>query len=118
MRADDTRRILVEAGAERPAGASRTLETTLNARKPMIWIAALICLALLTGAGAEQWTLWREQQAVEQARMENMRMQLDIDETRQALAQAQTPAAIERSARRLGYIYPGDTPIIIAQPHP
>lgn len=84
----------------------------------MLWIAGLICLALLIAAGAEQWTLWREQQAVAQTRLDNMRIQLDIDQTRQALAQAQTPDAIEREARRLGYIRPGETPIIIAQAQP
>jgi hypothetical protein len=32
--------------------------------------------------------------------------------------QAQSPDVIEREARNLGYIYPGETPVIIAQPQP
>ena len=121
MRADDARRILNTEEPERPDSPPDpplAAPTRLNVRKPMLWIAALICLALLVATGAEQWTLWQEQQAVEQTRVENMRLQLDIDQTRQAVAQAQTPDAIERAARNLGYIFPGDTPVIVAQPHP
>ena len=121
MRADDARRILRAEEPERPDSPpypSLAAPARLNVRKPMLWIAALICLTLLIATGAEQWTLWREQQAVGQARIENMRLQLDIDQTRQAVAQAQTPDAIERAARNLGYIFPGDTPVIVAQPHP
>jgi cell division protein FtsB len=111
----------MEEEPERPDGSPRaplTSEATLYARKPLLWIAALICLALLAATGAERWTLWNEEQAVAQTRMENARLQLDIDQTRQAVSQAQTPDAIERAARGLGYIRPGDTPVIIAQPQP
>jgi hypothetical protein len=32
--------------------------------------------------------------------------------------QAQSPDVIEREARNLGYIQPGDTPVVIARPQP
>jgi cell division protein FtsB len=118
MRPDDARRILTEEEPERPDASARAARPTLNARKPLLWIAALICLALLAATGAERWTLLREQQTIAQTRIENTRIQRDMEQTRQAVSQAQTPGAIEREARNLGYIRPGDTPVIIAQPHP
>ena len=105
MRPDDARRILPEDDAlERADGASRdalpdglaTREPPARPmRKPLVWLAALICLALLAATGGETWSLWQAQQAVDQA---------------------QSPGVIEREARHLGYIEPGDTPVIIAQP--
>ena len=85
-------------------------------RKPLVWLATLICLALLAATGGETWSLWQTQQAVMQTRGENQRIERDIQQTRQAVDQAQSPGVIEREARNLGYIEPGDTPVIIAQP--
>ena len=121
MRADDVRRILKGGEPQRPdgsPGARLSATERLNVRKPMLLIAALACLALLTATGAERWTLWQEQQAIAQTRAENQRIQRDTEQARQAAAQAQTPDAIERAARHLGFIYPGDTPVIITQSHP
>ncbi|HZC06432.1 MAG TPA: septum formation initiator family protein [Ktedonobacterales bacterium] len=116
MRPEDTRRILAEEETERPDRPPYAQPR--NARKPLLWVAALICLALLAATGGETWTLWQEQQTVAQTRSENQRIERDIEQTRQAARQAQTPSVIEREARNLGYIRPGDTPVIIAQPHP
>lgn len=85
-------------------------------RKPLVWLAALICLALLVATGGETWSLWQAQQAVAQTHSENQRIERDIQQTRQSVDQAQSPGAIKREARNLGYIEPGDTPVIIAQP--
>ncbi|HEX5571022.1 MAG TPA: septum formation initiator family protein [Ktedonobacterales bacterium] len=126
MRPDDARRILPEDDAlERADGASRdalpdglaTREPPARPmRKPLVWLAALICLALLAATGGETWSLWQAQQAVTQTRVENQHIEHDIQQTRQAVDQAQSPGVIEREARHLGYIEPGDTPVIIAQP--
>lgn len=121
MRADDTRRILRREEPKRLDGSPDPLLTAterLNVRKPMLLIGALICLALLTAIGAERWTLWQEQQAVAQTHAENQRLQRDTEQAQQAAAQAQTPDAIERAARNMGFIFPGDTPVIITQPQP
>jgi cell division protein FtsB len=117
MRADDTQRILTEQEPECPDGSPQT-PPTRSGRKPLLWLAALICLALLAATGGETWTLWREQQMVAQARGENQRIERDIQQTRQAVNEAQAPGVIEREARNLGYIRPGETPVIIAQPRP
>ena len=119
MRADDARRILNGEEPERPDSPDApppAATERLNLRKPMLLFAALICLALLTATGAERWTLWQEQQVVAQTRAENQRIQRDIDQTQQAATQAQTPDAIQRAARNLGFIFPGDTPVIITHP--
>ena len=119
MRADDARRILNGEEPERPGSPDApppAATERLNLRKPMLLFAALICLALLTATGAERWTLWQEQQVVAQTRAENQRIQRDIDQTQQAAMQAQTPDAIQRAARNLGFIFPGDTPVIITHP--
>ncbi len=118
MRADDTQRILTEEGPQRPDGSSRVAPSARAVRKSLLWIAALICLALLAATAGEMWTLGHERQMVAQTRSENQRIARDIQQTRQAVDQAQAPDTIEREARNLGYIYPGETPVIIAQPQP
>ena len=117
MQADDPQRILVEGVSASVEQRDATVRGS-RARRPLRWAAALICLALLAATGAERWTLWQEQQTVTQTQHENARLERDIAQTRQAVSQAQTPDAIERAARHLGYIRPGDTPVIIAQPQP
>jgi cell division protein FtsB len=87
-------------------------------RKPLLWLAALICLALLAATGGETWSLWQAQQSVAQTQSDNQRIERDIQQTQQAVNQAQSPGVIEREARNLGYIQPGDTPVVIARPQP
>jgi cell division protein FtsB len=87
-------------------------------RKPLLWLAALICLALLAATGGETWSLWQAQQSVAQTQSDNQRIERDIQQTQQAVNQAQSPDVIEREARNLGYIQPGDTPVVIARPQP
>ena len=122
-RPQDTRRILPEGVSARPDGALEDTPATVQpparpVRRPLLWLAALICLALLAATGGETWSLWQAQQAVAQTRSDNQRIERDIQQTQQAVNQAQSPGVIEREARNLGYIYPGDTPVVIAQPQP
>lgn len=122
-RPQDARRILPEDVSARRDDVSEGDPATIQpparpVRKPLLWLAALICLALLAATGGETWSLWQAQQAVTQMRSDNQRIERDIQQTRQAVSQAQSPGAIEREARNLGYIYPGDTPVVIAQPQP
>lgn len=120
MRPDDARRILPEGAVARPAeGAPATSQPPARpVHKPLWWLAALICLALLAATGGETWSLWQAQQAVAQTRSDNQRIERDIQQTQQAVGQAQSPDVIEREARNLGYIEPGDTPVVIARPQP
>lgn len=106
------------AAADAPDAPASPTRAPLSARALMLWAAALACFALLVFSSAERWSLWQEQQAVAQTQAENLRIQLDIDQTRGAVAQAERPETIERMARRLGYIRPGDTPVIIAVARP
>ncbi len=122
-RPQDARRILPVGVSAPPDGALENAPATVQpparpVRKPLLWLAALICLALLAATGGGTWSLWQAQQAVAQTRSDNQRIERDIQQTQQAVNQAQTPGAIEREARNLGYIYPGDTPVVIAQPQP
>jgi len=118
MRVDEPQRILTEGASEPTADPAPRGRQGSRAQRPLRWAAALICLALLAATGAERWTLWQEQQTVAQTQAENAGLQRDIEQTRRAVSQAQTPDAIERAARHLGYIRPGDTPVIIAQSQP
>ena len=120
MRPDDARRILPEGASARSSAGALTMgqPPMRPVRKPLLWLAALICLALLAATGGETWSLWQAQQAVAQTRSDNQRIERDIQQTRQAVSQAQSPDVIEREARNLGYIEPGDTPVIIARPQP
>lgn len=98
--------------------ASGGARPSWDVRRPMLVIAAALVLILLVATGIERWTLWQEQQAVARAQAQNAQLQRDIAQTRQAVTLAQQPAMIEREARRLGYIRPGDTPIIVVTHQP
>jgi cell division protein FtsB len=79
----------------------------------IVWCTALLCLLLLLATCGQAWNVYglnqqvaSQQQAVKQLESQNRQLQSAI----QAL---QDPATIEQEARRLGYIYPGDQPVVV-----
>lgn len=114
----------VEAGPEGPRRAAlreereEALALTAEPRPPLIsrvivWCTVIICLLLLLATFGQAWNVYglnqqvaAQQQAVQQLADQNQQLQ-------SAIRVLQEPGTIEQEARRLGYIYPGDQPVVV-----
>lgn len=117
------RRPLAE-GAKEPGRAvlpeeqDELLALPTEARPPLlsrviVWCTVLLCLLLLLATFGQAWNVYQlnqqvaaQQQAVNQLTAQNHQLQSSI-------RMLQDPATIEQEARRLGYIYPGDQPVVV-----
>ncbi len=106
---------IIGSGASHPAGAPG--RTTLASRT-LFWALLAICAALLVATLSEAWVRHGVEVQVEQTQAQNAALQRDTTATRQAIATAESPAAIEAKARAWGYIRPGDVPVIVVTPTP
>lgn len=97
------------AGVTAPKGEPRPslLASTI------IWGTIAFCGLLLLASIGEAWNVHRlnqqiaaSQQAVDQLQAQNQALQHNIQDLQQ-------PGTIEQEARKLGYIFPGDQPVVI-----
>lgn len=95
-------RRIIEQG-RRPVLGARTL----------LWAILCVCAALVIATLGEAWTNASAQTQVQAAHARNAALRHDITATQHAIQLAQSPAEIERAARRWGYIRPGDRPVIV-----
>lgn len=95
-------RRIIERG-RRPVLGTRTL----------LWVILCVCAALLIAILGEAWTRANAESQVQAASARNTALRHDITATRHAIQLAQSPAEIERAARRWGYIRPGDHAVVI-----
>jgi cell division protein FtsB len=79
----------------------------------IVWCTVIICLLLLLATFGQAWNVYgldqqvaAQQQAVKQLERQNQQL-------RSAIQLLQEPGTIEQEARRLGYIYPGDQPVVV-----
>ncbi len=79
----------------------------------LVWVILCVCAALLIATLGEAWTRASAEAQVREASARNAALRHDIAATRHAIQLAQSPAEIERAARRWGYIRPGDSPIVV-----
>jgi cell division protein FtsB len=92
---------------------ARRLARRPLARRTLAWAIMAVCGALLVATLSEAWTRGNIEGQVTAAEAHNAALRQDVATTRQAVARAQSPDAIERTARSWGYIRPGDHPIIV-----
>jgi hypothetical protein len=79
----------------------------------IVWCTVIICLLLLLATFGQAWNVYglnqqviTQQQAVQRLEDQNQQLQ-------SAIQVLQEPDTIEQEARRLGYIYPGDQPVVV-----
>ncbi len=108
-----TRREGVARLAPLPQGPKPSLLARL-----IMWSTAAICGLLLLATIAEAWTVHRlnqqiaaNQQAVDQLQAQNQALSDSVQ-------QLQQPSTIEQEARKLGFIFPGDQPVIVVTTTP
>lgn len=85
---------------------------TLGTRT-LVWAILCVCVALLIAVLGEAWTRAGADAQVRAASARNAALSHDIAATQHAIVLAQSPAEIERAARRWGYMRPGDSPIVV-----
>jgi cell division protein FtsB len=93
---------IIEQG-RRPGSGQRTL----------LWAILCVCLALLVAILGEAWTRAHAEAQVQAASARNAALRHDITATQHAITLAESPAEIERAARRWGYIRRGDQPVLV-----
>ena len=103
-----------QAGAQ---PASSDPKPSLLARL-IVWCTVAICGLLILATLGEVWTVHQlhqqvnaSQQAANQLTNQNRALATQI-------AQLQQPETIEYEARQLGYIYPGDQPVVVVTTQP
>ena len=96
-----------------PAGPKPSLLARL-----IIWGTAAICGLLILATLGEAWTVHRlnqqiaaNQQAANQLQQQNQQLSSSIQQLQQA-------STIEQEARKLGFIFPGDQPVVIVTSTP
>lgn len=79
----------------------------------LVWVILCVCAALVIALIGEAWTDANAEAQVRTASAQNAALRHDIAATQHAIRLAQSPAEIERAARRWGYIRPGDQPVVV-----
>jgi len=83
--------------------------------KTVIWVTGLICLAFLLGSLAQAWSNSQLIQQVQTEQQQTQRLSAYHNHLTQQAAHYQDPSVVESEARQqLGYIRPGEHPIVIA----
>jgi cell division protein FtsB len=108
--------VTTAVGMEESVGHRRARRNSFFTRTVM-WVTGLICTAFLLGTLAQAWSnsnlfqeVQFEQQHLQQVQQHNRDLQ-------KLALQGKDPAEIERAAREeLGYIRPGEHPVIIVSP--
>jgi len=94
-------------------GHMRARRTSLFTRT-VIWVTGMICLAFLLGSLAQAWTNSQLMQRLAATQQQTQQAQAYNNSLQQQASYYQNPSVIETEAReRLGYIRPGETPVVI-----
>lgn len=91
------------AGEPRPSLLARTI----------IWGTVALCGLLLLASIGEAWNVHRLNQQVAASQQADDQLQSQNQALQQSIQNLQQPGTIEQEARQLGYIFPGDQPVVI-----
>lgn len=87
-------------------------------RRTLLWAILVICATLLVATIGESLARSDAEAQVRAAQAHNAAVRQDIQTTQRAVQVAESPDAIERTARGWGYRRPGDHPVIVITPTP
>lgn len=114
--------------AGRRSAARRERQTNIrpvsNEPKPsllarvIVWGTMAICGLLILATLGEVWTVHRLHQQVDASQQAANQLQDQNRALATQIAQLQQPETIEYEARQLGYIYPGDQPVVVVTTQP
>ncbi|MFI5271955.1 MAG: septum formation initiator family protein [Ktedonobacterales bacterium] len=100
-------RRIIETGRRAPLGTHT-----------LLWALLFICAALVVAIISEAWTRSGVEAQAQATSARNAALRHDVAATRHAIQLAQSPAEIERAARRWGYIRPGDHSVVVVTTSP
>ncbi len=84
----------------------------------IIWGMVAICGLLLLATLGEAWTVYRLNQQIAANQQAAAQLQAQNQQLSSSVQQLQQPSTIEQEARRLGYIFPGDQPVVVVTTTP
>jgi cell division protein FtsB len=101
-------------GLEETTGRLRARRSSLFTQTT-IWVTGLVCMAFLLGSLAQAWSNSQLMQRVQEAQQQTQQLQAYHDYLVQQANHYADPFVIESEARQeLGYIRPGEHPVVIA----
>jgi cell division protein FtsB len=78
----------------------------------IVWVTGLICVLLVLATCGEAWTVAQLNQQVAAAQQTVHQLTHQQQQLQSSIQALQQPDTIEQEARRLGYVYPGDQPVV------
>ncbi|HEY7350464.1 MAG TPA: septum formation initiator family protein [Ktedonobacterales bacterium] len=84
----------------------------------ILWGTAAICGLLILATIGEAWTVHRLNQQVAANQQAADQLQAQNQALANTIQQLQQPSTIEAEARKLGFIFPGDQPVVIVTTTP
>lgn len=84
----------------------------------ILWGTAAICGLLILATLGEAWTVYRLNQQIAANQQTVNQLQAQNQQLSNSVQQLQQDSTIEAEARRLGFIFPGDQPVVIVTTTP
>jgi len=84
----------------------------------IIWGTVAICGLLILATLGEVWTVYRLNQQIDANQQTAAELQAQNQQLSNAIQQLQQPSTIEQEARKLGFIFPGDQPVVVVTTTP
>lgn len=84
----------------------------------IVWGTMAICALLILATLGEAWTVHQLHQQVNASQQAANQLQYQNRALATQIAQLQQTETIENEARQLGYIYPGDQPVVVVTAQP
>ena len=105
--------VTAAVGLEETAGRVRARRSSLFTQT-IIWVTALICLALLLGSFAQAWSNSQLMLRVQAAQQQTQQLQAHHDSLSHLVNYYKDLFVIENEARQqFGYVRPGERPIVV-----
>jgi cell division protein FtsB len=96
-----------------PAGPKPSLLSRV-----ILWGTVAICGLLILATLGEVWTVYRLNQQIDANQQIAAQLQAQNQQLSSAVQQLQQPSTIEQEARKLGFIFPGDQPVVVVTTTP
>ncbi|HLW00566.1 MAG TPA: septum formation initiator family protein [Ktedonobacterales bacterium] len=84
----------------------------------IMWGTVAICGLLILATLGEVWTVYRLNQQIDANQQTAAELQAQNQQLSNTNQQLQQPSTIEQEARKLGYIFPGDQPVVVVTTTP
>jgi cell division protein FtsB len=84
----------------------------------ILWGTAAICGLLILATLGEVWTVHRLNQQIATNQQAANQLQAQNQQLSNSVQQLQQPSTIEQEARKLGFIFPGDQPVVVVTTTP